>query len=110
MITSLSRTKPDRQRLLAWAMRLAREGHEIEPPVEELESRIDYVLFGHKLGWAGLDEGLYTEVEIRELLIAHFDYECSDRSGRSWDELPATLRGTLVSDLDDTLYGRAASG
>jgi|GEM_PF-2345948 len=105
---SLSRPKPERARLLAWAVRLAREGHEIEAPIEEFEARIDYVLFGRKLGWAGLDEGLYTEIEIRELLIAHFDYECADRSGRSWDGLAPPLKTKLVEALDEALYGRGA--
>ena len=106
---SSGRPAPDCAALLAAAQLLARDGHGLaEAPTDELESRIDYVLFGRKRGWAELEAGETTELELRDLLIAHFDYECADRSGRSWEQLPAAVREAVITAIDGALYGRAA--
>ena len=104
----MSRTPPTKQRLLEFARRFARELHGIEPPEAELDERIEYVLWGRKRAWEALEDGLISEVELRQLLIDHLDYECAHISGRAWPEYDAGARQPMIDALDEALYGRPA--
>ena len=100
----MPRPVPDRAELLACARRLAAL-HGIEAPEPELRERIDYVLWGRKDAWAALEAGLLTPSEVRDLLLAHLDYECADLSGRSWTDLDPEARAALEATLDQALFG-----
>jgi hypothetical protein len=100
----MPRPAPDRAELLACARRLA-ELHGIEAPEPELRDRIDYVLWGRKDAWAAVEAGLLTPTEVRDLLLAHLDYECADLSGHSWADLDPEARATLEAALDHALFG-----
>jgi hypothetical protein len=104
----VSRTAPDSAAILECAARLARELHGIEPPEAELRERLDYVLWGTKQAWACLVDGLITEVELRDLLLAHFDYECAHISGLAWGDFDDDRRHMIVEALDQVLFGRPA--
>jgi hypothetical protein len=104
----VSRPAPHRERILDCARRLARELHRIEPPEPELLERIDHVLWGRKQAWTCLEDGIITELELRDLLIAHLDYECAHLSGRGWAELDEAGRQALIEELDQILFGRPA--
>lgn len=104
----MSRTSPTREQLLAYAGELARELHAIEPPEAELRERIEYVMWGRKQAWSFLEDGVINELELRQLLIDHLDYECAHVSGRAWSEFDAAARQRLVERLDQVLYGRPA--
>jgi hypothetical protein len=104
----VTRPVPNRERILDCARRLARELHRIEPPEAELCERIEHVLWGRKQAWACLEDGIITEVELRDLLLAHLDYECAHLSNRSWGELDEAGKRSLVEALDETLFGRPA--
>lgn len=104
----MPRPAPDSAALLDCARRLARDLHGVEPPEAELRERIDYVLYGRKQGWANLDAVLISEVELRNLLLAHLDYECADLSDKNWGDLDPEGRATLVADLDQVLFGHPA--
>ncbi len=104
----MSRIRPDPARLLDCACALARELHGIEPPLAELQERIDYVMWGRKQAWSFLEDGIITELELRSLLIDHFDYECAHMSGRTWPEFDEARRQAYVAKLDEVLFGRPA--
>jgi hypothetical protein len=101
----VSRRPPDRDQLLDFARRLARELHHIEPPEAELAERIDYVVWGRKQAWACLEDGIITERELLQLLLDHLDYECAHLSGRSWLEYPLAERERFMEALGEVLYG-----
>jgi hypothetical protein len=105
----VSRTAPDRERLLDFARRFARELHGIEPPETELAERIEYVMWGRKQAWTCLEDGLITEEELRNLLLDHLDYECAHMSGRSRPDFEIADRQRIRAVLDAELYGRAAT-
>lgn len=107
---SVARTPPSKPKLLEFARRFARELHGIEPPEVELEARIEYVVWGRKQAWELLEDGLITELELRQLLIDHLDYECAHISGHAWPEYDAAARARMLEALDDALYGRPAAG
>jgi hypothetical protein len=104
----VSRTPPTSEQLLAFARQLARELHAIEPPEVELRARIEYVMWGRKQAWSYLEDGVITEVELRQLLLDHLDYECAHVSGHAWAEFDEAARQGLVERLDQLLYGRPA--
>jgi hypothetical protein len=106
----VSRPAPHRERILDCARRLAQELHRVEPPEAELRERIEHVLWGRKQAWACLEDGIITELELRDLLLAHLDYECAHLSGRGWDELDAIAKQAIVEALDQILFGRPAQG
>lgn len=106
----MSRPAPHRERILDCARRLARELHRIEPPETDLRERIEHVLWGRKQAWACLEDGIITEVELRDLLIAHLDYECAHLSNRGWGELDEAGKRSLIEALDEILFGRPAQG
>jgi hypothetical protein len=104
----VTRTAPNREQLLDCARRLARELHAVAPPEVELRDRIEHVLWGRKQAWTRLDNGSVSEVEVRDLLIDHLDYECADISGRAWAEFEASERQTIVDAFDEVLFGHPA--
>ncbi|HLT36485.1 MAG TPA: hypothetical protein VK034_09365 [Enhygromyxa sp.] len=104
----MGRTPPNPERLLDCARRLARELHGIEPPETDLCERIDHVLWGRKQAWVCLEDGIITEVELRDLLLAHLDYECAHVSGRAWGAFDEAAKQAIVDALDQTLFGRPA--
>lgn len=103
----VSRTAPNPEQLLDCARQLARL-HGIEPPEAELIERIDHVLWGRKLAWSCLEDGIITELELRDLLLAHLDYECAHVSGRAWADLDEAGKQAIVDALDQVLFGRPA--
>jgi hypothetical protein len=105
----VSRTAPDRERLLDFARRFARELHGVEPPEAELAERIEYVVWGRKQAWTCLEDGLITEEELRNLLLDHLDYECAHISGRTWPDFAIEDRRRMRAALDDELFGREAT-
>jgi hypothetical protein len=104
----VSRPSPSRDSLLEAACRLARELHHIKPAVGELGERIDYVMWGRKRAWECLEDGLINEVELRQLLIDHIDYECAHVSGHAWPEFDAAERQRFIEIIDQALFGRPA--
>lgn len=104
----MSRAAPKRERILDFARRFARELHGIEPPELELAERVDYVVWGRKQAWTLLEDGQITELELRSLLIDHFDYECADISGHAWLEFDEAARARMSAALDEVLFGRPA--
>jgi hypothetical protein len=102
------RTKPDPERIFACAVRLARELHGIQPPEADLRERIEHVLWGRKQAWSLLDDGIISEVELRNLLIDHLDYECAHLSGHAWARFDEADRLSIVDALDEALFGRPA--
>lgn len=106
----MSRTVPTAERILDCARHLARALHGIEPPESELRERIEYVLWGRKQAWSFLEDGIITEIELRNLLIDHLDYECAHVSGRAWAELDEGRRREFVRAVDQVLFGRSAGG
>jgi hypothetical protein len=105
----VSRPVPDRERLLDFARRFARELHGVEPPETELAERIDYVVWGRKQAWTCLEDGLITEEELRNLLLDHLDYECAHMSGRTWPDFDLAERQRMRAALDQELFGREAT-
>ena len=87
---------------------MALELHGVPAPEAELRDRIVHVLWGRKDAWAALEAHLISEVELRDLLLGHLDYECADVSGRSWDEFTDTEREPIIHALDQALFGRPA--
>lgn len=104
----MSTTAPTKSQLLEVARRFARELHGIEPPEAELEERIEYVMWGRKRAWEFLVDGLITELELRQLLIDHLDYECAHISGHAWPEYDEDDRQRMIEAVDQVLYGRPA--
>jgi hypothetical protein len=104
----VSRTTPNPERLLDFARRLARDFHRIEPPEADLRERIEHVLWGRKQAWGCLEDGIITEIELRNLLLDHLDYECAHVSGRGWTSFAGASQQTLVDALDEVLFGRPA--
>ncbi|WP_146659366.1 hypothetical protein [Enhygromyxa salina] len=104
----MSRPSPSRESLVEAACRLARELHHINPPESELRERIEYVMWGRKRAWDCLEDGLITEVELRQLLIDHIDYECAHASGHSWPEFDPDARQQFIELIDQLLFGRTA--
>lgn len=98
------RPLPAREKLLEFARYFSRELHGVQAPERALTERIEYVLWGRKQGWARLEAGEMSEAELRDLLIAHFDYECADLSGKQWSELDEQLREEAVERLDAILF------
>jgi hypothetical protein len=76
--------------------------------VDDLRERIDHVLWGRKQAWSLLDDGILTEVEVRNLLIDHLDYECAHLSGHAWTDFAAADRQGIIDALDEVLFGRPA--
>jgi hypothetical protein len=105
----VSRPSPDREQLLDFARRFARELHGVEPPEAELAERIEYVMWGRKQAWTCLEDGLITEEELRNLLLDHLDYECAHVSGRSWPDFDLVARRRVRKALDEVLFGRDAT-
>ena len=103
------RPLPAREKLLEFARYFARELHGVQAPERALTERIEYVLWGRKQGWARLEANEMSEEELRDLLIAHFDYECADLSGKQWSELDEDLRAEAVRRLDAILFQPSAS-
>ena len=99
------RPLPGREKLLEFARYFARELHGIDPPERALAERIEYVLWGRKQGWAQVEAGQMSEADLRDLLIAHFDYECADSSGRQWSELEPELQREASERLHALLFG-----
>lgn len=104
----MSRTVPNPERILDCARRLARELHAVEPPEAELRERIEHVLWGRKQAWTFLEDGIITEVELRNLLIDHLDYECAHVSGRAWVDFDEAARAPIIEALDEILFGHPA--
>lgn len=104
----MSRPTPSSERILDFAGRLAREVHGIEPPEADLRERIEHVLWGRKQAWRCLEDGIINELELRNLLLDHLDYECAHLSGRAWSDFDESTRRALCADLDQLLFGRAA--
>jgi hypothetical protein len=104
----VSRTSPNPELLLDYARRLARDFHRIEPPEADLLERIDHVLWGRKQAWSLLEDGIITELELRNLLLDHLDYECAHLSGRAWAQFDESERQTLTGMLDQVLFGHPA--
>ena len=63
---------------------------------------------GPQAGLSCLEDGIITEIELRNLLLDHLDYECAHVSGRAWMSFDPVSRRTLMDMLDDVLYGRPA--
>lgn len=105
----MSRPVPNPERILDCARRLARELHGIKPPEAELSERVEYVLWGRKQAWTFLEDGIITEVELRNLLIDHLDYECAHVSGKAWEEFAEDRRQWFVGLIDRELFGRDAA-
>jgi hypothetical protein len=89
-------------------VRLARELHGIDPPEADLRERIEHVLWGRKQAWSLLHDGIISEVELRNLLIDHLDYECAHLSGHAWARFDEADRLTIVDALDEVLFGHPA--
>ena len=104
----MSRSTPNPERILDFARKLARDFHGIEPPEADLRERIEHVMWGRKQAWSCLEDGIITEIELRNLLLDHLDYECAHVSGRAWMNFDPVSRRTLIDLLDDVLYGRPA--
>ena len=104
----MSRPSPSPDNLVDAACRLAQELHGIAPPEAELRERIEYVMWGRKRAWGCLEDGLINEVELRQLLIDHIDYECAHASGHAWPEFDADARQRFIELIDQALFGRAA--
>lgn len=65
-------------------------------------------MWGRKRAWGCLEDGLINEVELRQLLIDHIDYECAHASGHSWPEFDPDARESFIELIDQALYGRKA--
>lgn len=98
------RPLPARDKLLEFAHYFARELHGVTAPARALSERIEYVLWGRKQGWARVEAGEMSEEELRDLLIAHFDYECADLSGKQWSELAEERRAEALERLEAILF------
>lgn len=105
----VTRTAPNPEQILTCARRLARELHVVTPPDVELRDRIEHVLWGRKQAWTFLEDGIISEVELRNLLIDHLDYECAHISGRAWVDFDADKRQTIIEAFDEVLFGHPAN-
>jgi hypothetical protein len=99
---------PDMARLIHVAKLVGAALPAEAPADDDIEQFLRDLLYGKREAWSCQREGLITELELRDLLLAHLATFLSRRGGIPEPDAGLWCSAAISLAMEQALYGRAA--